>query len=162
MCYFHSSFCYRNYRTLNYTLCCWTHSLIRSHLRYWNFIYRLTLRSHWTSSLEYFWPWLALLRAAPRCWEDLPQPLPFPELNTLWVTWFSLINSFDVVTIAFEGSELIDIIFEVGNDARRSIFEQELDEVECLNSGLHTFRIFFQLLLFLSFSQMNSLMRCHF
>jgi hypothetical protein len=88
--------------------------------------------------------------------------LPFPELNTLWVTWFSLIDSFDVVTIAFEGSELIDIIFEVGNDARRSIFEQELDEVECLNWGLHTFRIFFQLLLFLSFSQMNSLMRCHF
>lgn len=57
---------------------------------------------------------------------------------------------------------MVEIVLEVGDDAGRSVLEEELNEIEGLNVRGGTLRIFFQLLLFLSLSQMNSLMRCHF
>lgn len=77
-------------------------------------------------------------------------------------TCFALVDAFHVVAVAFEGAELVEVVLEVADNAGGSVLEEEFDEVEGLGGVGGTLRILRQLLLFLSFSQMNSLMRCHF
>lgn len=88
--------------------------------------------------------------------------MPFRGLGGGRVTGFAFVDAVDVVGVALKDAELVEVVLEVGDDGRRAVLEQELNQVESLNGDRTTFKIFFQLLLFFSFSQMNSLIRCHF
>ena len=46
-------------------------------------------------------------------------------------TGLAFIDAVDVVGVALEDSELVEVVFEVGDDGGGTIFEEELDEVEC-------------------------------
>lgn len=58
--------------------------------------------------------------------------------------------------------ELINFVFVRANKAWWSIFEEEVNEIEGLNNGLITLRIFLQLYFFFSLSHMNLFICWHF
>ena len=59
-------------------------------------------------------------------------------------------------------AELVDVVFEGGDDGRGSVLEQELYQVEGLDEKMGTLSTLRHVLFFFSFSQMKSLIFCHF
>jgi hypothetical protein len=43
------------------------------------------------------------------------------------VTWFPLVDTLSVAGVAFEDSQLVEVVFEVGDDGGWSVLEKELD-----------------------------------
>lgn len=61
--------------------------------------------------------------------------------------------------VVIKFSELVDVVLEVFDESRWAVFDEEVDEVESLDVPNATLSTFFQLL-FLSLSQMNTVIFC--